>query len=91
MVRNCTRELRIRQSLKNEIDDLPEPLLLAIWEIVVFEKQKEMTPTYTREIALERRREAFESLKPYFGTVHLDKPWKDELYEALDEKYNRTR
>jgi hypothetical protein len=81
----------IRQSLKNKIDDLPEPLPIAMWQIVSFEMQKDSSKLNDREMVLEKRRQAFEGLKPYFGTVHLDKPWKEELYEALDEKYNRAR
>jgi hypothetical protein len=39
---------------------------------------------------LERRRAAYERLKESFGTIHCEGNWKEELYEALDEKYNRA-
>jgi hypothetical protein len=82
----------LRKTLKAEIDTWPKQVLVAFWEFVNFERHGANMPGIDeREAILEKRRQAFEELKPYFGTVHLDKPWKEELYEALDEKYNRPR
>ena len=79
----------MRQSLKTEIDDLPEPVLLTVFEFLSFEKQRFQAGTPRNEAhVLSRKKAAFERLKKYSGTIQLEKHWKDELYEALDEKYN---
>ena len=79
----------VRQSLKTEIDELPEPVLFTVFEFLLFEKQRFKASTTSNEAqVLSKKKAAFERLKKYTGTVHFNKHWKEELYEALDEKYN---
>jgi len=82
----------IRQSLKTEIDELPEPVLFSVFEFLTVEKQRfrSETPDNKAQV-ISRKKAAFERLKKYSGTVHLEKHWKEELYEALDEKYSYPR
>ena len=79
----------MRQSLKTEIDELPEPVLFSGFEFLTFEKQRFRSDTQDNKAqVISRKKAAFERLKKYSGTVHLEKHWKEELYEALDEKYS---
>jgi hypothetical protein len=82
----------VRQSLKTAIDELPEPVLFTVFEFLSFEKQRFHAHAQGNEMrGISQKKAAFERLKKYSGTVHLEKHWKAELCEALDEKYNRPR
>ncbi len=82
----------VRQSLKIEIDKLPEPVLFKIFDFLSFEKHRFQTDTSDNEAQeISLKKAAFERLKKYSGTVHLEKHWKEELYEALDERYDDPR
>jgi hypothetical protein len=80
----------------NAIDSLPEPYITEVMDYIGYLLGKAQSAsnaqvkTGQREALLKKRRRGFEILKKYSGTMHLDKPWKEELYEALDEKYNRA-
>ena len=77
----------MRQSLKTEIDTLPESIVFTVFEFLSFEKQRFNIASAQN---IERKKSAFERLKKYSGTMRLEKHWKEELYEALDEKYNSS-
>jgi hypothetical protein len=82
----------VRQSLKTEIDELPESVLFTVFEFLSFEKQRFQTGIHRNEAQENsKKKAALECLKKYSGTVHFEKSWKEELYEALDEKYNYPR
>jgi hypothetical protein len=91
---NMTAEqniMDIRHSLKSAIDMWPESVLFAVQEFALFETQrlKASTVGYL-EADIEKGRAAFKRLQKYSGTIHREINWKQELQEALDEKYNRT-
>jgi hypothetical protein len=66
-------------------------MLFAVQEFVLFENQRlKSTRVSSPKPDLERRRAAYERLKESFGTIHCEGNWKEELYEALDEKYKRA-
>jgi hypothetical protein len=79
----------VRRSLKSEIDELPESLLLSVFEFLTFEKQRRQLDVPNNDAqAPSKKKAAFERLQKYSGTIHFEKHWKEELYEALDEKYH---
>jgi hypothetical protein len=89
------KTMDIRHSLKSAIDTWPEPVLFAVQEFALFETQRLQTSAVDDSEAafqakVEKGRAAFKDLQKYFGTVHLEKDYKQELLEAIDEKYNRT-
>jgi hypothetical protein len=97
-VDNMTAEqsiMDIRRSLKSAVDTWPEPVLFAVQEFALFEAGRLGVPVVDDSEAalqakIERGRAAFKRLKPYFGTVHLEKDYKEELMESIDERYGRT-
>ncbi|MDR3284734.1 MAG: hypothetical protein LBS97_06115 [Treponema sp.] len=83
--------MNIRHSLKSAIDTWPEPVLFAVQEFALFETQRlQASAVDHSEADIERGRAALKHLKKYFGTIHREIDYKQELLEALDEKYNRT-
>jgi hypothetical protein len=99
------KAMDIRQSLKSAIDTWPEPVLFAVHEFALFEAQRlqsarlgvaalQADAVEDSEAAfqadIEKSRAAFKRLQKYFGTVHLEKDYKEELMESIDERYGRT-
>jgi hypothetical protein len=81
----------IRQSLKADIDTWPVEVLLMTREFADFAKHYiQKKSSFPKAPSLETRKKGYSELEKYFGTVHYEKDYKEELYEALDEKYNRT-
>jgi hypothetical protein len=82
----------IRQSLKSAVDTWPEPVLFAVQEFALFEAQRWGVPAVgeSEEADIEKSRAALKHLQKYFGAIHRKIDYKQELLEALDEKYNRT-
>jgi hypothetical protein len=81
----------IRQSLKSAIDTWPVSVLIAVQKFALVENQRlEMEPVDNSRPDMERRNRGYERLKKYFGTIDREINWKQELQEALDEKYNRA-
>jgi hypothetical protein len=79
----------MRQAFKEEIDQWPETLFIMVREFSIFENRRlQKQKADDREQELARRRAGYERLKKYSGTMRLEKSWKEELCEALDEKYN---
>jgi hypothetical protein len=82
------KTMDIRQSLKSAIDLWPEPVLFAVQEFALFETQRlETSAVDNSEADIEKGRAALKRLKKYFGTIHREIDYKQELLEALDEKY----
>jgi hypothetical protein len=78
----------IRYSLKSAIDLWPEPVLFAVQEFALFETQRlQASAVGDSEADIEKSRAALKHLKKYTGTNHREINWKQELQEALDEKY----
>jgi hypothetical protein len=81
----------LRQTLKAAIDTWPARVVLAVQEFALLEVQRLKPETESdREQDIARGRAAFKRLQEYSGSVHLEIDYKQELLEALDEKYNRT-
>jgi hypothetical protein len=83
----------IRKSLKSAIDTWPEQVLFAVQEFALFETGRLRAPTFQvddSEEAIEKSRAAFKRLQKYSGTVHLEKDYKEELMESIDERYGRA-
>jgi hypothetical protein len=79
----------LRQMLKDGIDTWPEQMFVSIFDFALFEGQRYKVPVIKASAPDLKRREAgYERLKKYFGTIDREINWKEELYEALDEKYN---
>jgi hypothetical protein len=81
----------IRQALKADIDNWPVEVLMMTWEFADFAKKELQKKSLMPKVPnLETRKAGYAKLEKYFGTVHYEKDYKEELYEALDEKYNRA-
>jgi hypothetical protein len=78
----------LRLNLKAEIDTWPIELLYLLQEFALFEKHRlQVEEEQRRKEDIARGTAALERLKKFKGRLHLDKPWKEELKEAFDEKY----
>ncbi|MDR3275919.1 MAG: hypothetical protein LBT11_01710 [Treponema sp.] len=88
--------MNIRRSLKLAVDAWPEPVLFAVQEFALFETQRLQASAAgdsgaaALQADIEKSRAAFKRLQKYFGTVHLEKDYKEELMESIDERYGRT-
>jgi hypothetical protein len=62
-----------------------------VQEFAAFEQSRHRLQPLSKPKApdLESRQKAWDNMQKYFGKAHYEKDYKEELNEALDEKYHR--
>ncbi|GHU32643.1 hypothetical protein AGMMS50256_23100 [Betaproteobacteria bacterium] len=82
--------MTIREQLIKDISTLPESALHTVREFVLFEigrKRASISTDSAATVYANKKKEAYEILKQFKGSLPADFDYKNKLMEALDEKY----